>query len=531
MNLELPSPASSSVSRLFIGVFIAVILVLFAVRNLPWHLDDLDQAKQAFVSYDMVENNHWLIQNTPRDEIATKPPLQGWMSAGLYLVAGGHGWEIAWRLPVFVAALLILRQLWRTGGELYGNAIGSILAAGTFALNSYVPRLATLVRTDMLLATFIFFTGWIILEKLRTGAPWTWKDRLATCLLLLGSTLTKGPIAYAFLLPGIIVYLLLARKRELPRDVFCGWLWWILPLALFGVWLILGLNVPGFKEQVIYKEFLGRFSVGASAQHHNSYPGDYTVHLVGLTLPWSALFVALLAALLLKKSIRRILWDDHLFLWLACWAVGGLVFMEFVPSKRFDRILPVLPPLALLLARAARHLPDDAVFGWPRTRLVEGIAIAGMFGACGYTAAKIIEAHRNHARVLVQFGEKVRSIVKDNREQLAIVHVRDEGLLMYCGARRYTGRPEAVRLWENGQIDWMIVGKGDFEKLPDKFRDFEIMAETPTLPEKADEYRLLRRVANQQLPGVSIPNSNSAPSRRTEKARGAPDWHPPSKLQ
>jgi 4-amino-4-deoxy-L-arabinose transferase-like glycosyltransferase len=506
---------------------IGVILLLFAVRNLPWHLDDLDQAKQAFVSYQMIESGQWMVQNTPRGEIATKPPLQGWISAGLYLAMGGHGWEFAWRLPVFIAALLILRQMWRTGGELYGNVFGSILAAGAFALNSYVPRIATLVRNDMLLTAFIFFTGWIILEKLRTETPWNWKDRLTLCLLLFGSMLTKGPIAYAFLLPGIILYLLLTRKRDVPRNVFCGWFWWLIPLAVFGGWVAAGMAVPEFKEQVIYKEFLGRFTVGATAQHNNAPPGYYTYHLLVRTLPWSVILIALLFA----KPVRRAIRQDHLLLWLACWSIGGLLFMEFVPSKRFDRILPVLPPLALLLARAARHLPESAAFSWPRTRLVEWIAILGMFGACGYTAAEMMRAHRNHARVLVQFGEKVRSMVKDQRERLAIVHVRDEGLLMYCGVRRYTERSMAIWLWEKGRIDWMIVGKGDFEKIQGKLGDLEIAAETPTLPEKADEYRLLRRVTDHQLPGLSIPNSRSSRPRGFEKAGAAPDWGPPSKLQ
>lgn len=527
MSLELPSPAPSFVSKGFVRVFIGVILLLFVVRNLPWHLDDLDQAKQAFVSYQMIESDQWLVQNTPRDEIATKPPLQGWISAGLYLAMGGHGWEFAWRLPVFIAALLILRQLWRTGGELYGNVIGSILAAGTFALNSYVPRLATLVRNDTLLTAFIFFTGWIILEKLRTGAPWNWKSRLALCLLLLGSTLTKGPIAYAFLLPGIVLYLLFTRKRDVPRDIFCGWIWWLLPLVVFGAWVALGMTVPGFKEQVVYKEFLGRFTVGAAAEHHNLPPGYYLFNLIGRTLPWSLLIVAILFV----RSVRRAFQGDPVLIWLACWTVGGLLFMEFVPSKRFDRILPLLPPLALLLARAARHLPETAIFALPRTRLVEGIAIVGMFGACGYTAAEIIDAHRNHARELVHFGEKVRSIVKDQRERLAIVHVRDEGLLMYCGVGRYTERPKAIWLWEKGLIDWLIVGKGDFEKVREKLRNYEVVAETPILPEKADEYRLVRRLENQQLPGVSMPNPESSRSRGFEKASSGPDWGPPTKLQ
>ena len=526
MSLDLPSPAPPLVSGRFIGVFVAAILVLFSVRNLPWHLDDLDQAKQAFVSYQMIENGAWLVQNTPRGEIATKPPLQGWISAGLYLAAGGRGWEFAWRLPVFVAALLILRQLWRTGGALYGNVLGSILAAGTFALNSFVPRLATLVRNDMLLTAFIFFTGWVILEKLRKDVPWTWKSRLALCLLLLGSTLTKGPIAYAFLLPGIVIYSWIARRRQLPGGLFCGWIWWLLPLVFFGVWVALGMAVPGFTEQVVYKEFLGRFTVGASAQHHNLPPGYYTLNLLGRAFPWSIA----LAAIFFVKPVRRALGHDPVLLWLACWFAGGLIFMEFVPSKRFDRILPVLPPLALLFARAASHLPETALLSSPRPRLTEGLAILGIFGATAYSAAEMMRAFRNDSRALVHFGSEVKSLVGAHPERLAITPVRDEGLLMYCGADGYTERSMALWLWEERKVDWLVAGSGDFEKLRDKIRNFEVAVETPTLPVKADRYRLMRRIPDQQLPGLSTPNSNSSRSRGFEKAKGAPDWGPPSKL-
>ena len=34
--------------------------LLFLTTNLPWHLDDYDQAKQAFTSLEMVHEGHWL---------------------------------------------------------------------------------------------------------------------------------------------------------------------------------------------------------------------------------------------------------------------------------------------------------------------------------------------------------------------------------------------------------------------------------------------------------------------------------------
>ena len=36
--------------------------------------------------------------------------------------------------------------------------------------------------------------------------------------------------------------------------------------------------------------------------------------------------------------------------WLLCWSIGGLIVMSLIPSKRVDRIFPVIPPLCLLLA-------------------------------------------------------------------------------------------------------------------------------------------------------------------------------------
>src|SRR5215212_9898949 len=82
-----------------------VALALFVIANLPWQLDDYDQAKQAFTSFQMVTEGHWLYQTTPHERLATKPPLVGWTSAALYSVT--RSWDIAWRLPSLLSAAAI----------------------------------------------------------------------------------------------------------------------------------------------------------------------------------------------------------------------------------------------------------------------------------------------------------------------------------------------------------------------------------------------------------------------------------------
>src|SRR3954451_23577031 len=88
-----------------------VILVLFVVTNLPWNLDDKDQAKQAFTSFEMVEQGHWWFQHTPTGKVATKPPLAGWISAGVFYASRNSSWDLAWRFPGFLCGLLTLRIL------------------------------------------------------------------------------------------------------------------------------------------------------------------------------------------------------------------------------------------------------------------------------------------------------------------------------------------------------------------------------------------------------------------------------------
>ena len=101
--------------RRTIWVVATLIILLFAIANLPWQLDDYDQAKQAFTSFEMVKEGHWLYQHTPHERVATKPPLVGWISAAIFAVT--RSWEIAWRLPSLFAALALALVLFRAARD------------------------------------------------------------------------------------------------------------------------------------------------------------------------------------------------------------------------------------------------------------------------------------------------------------------------------------------------------------------------------------------------------------------------------
>src|SRR5215469_7762672 len=201
-------------------VIAALIAVLFVTANLPWQLDDYDQAKQAFTSFEMVKEGHWLYQRTPHEAVATKPPLVGWISATLFALT--RSWEIAWRLPSLLTAVVLAIVLVRATKDAYGS-IPALIALSAFGFNLLSPRLATLVRTDMPLAFVIFLIGLLIWQKIRARTEWKLRDQIYIFVLLTAAMLIKGPIVYAFLLPGIALF----AWRSLNGHAWPGWWPWI----------------------------------------------------------------------------------------------------------------------------------------------------------------------------------------------------------------------------------------------------------------------------------------------------------------
>src|SRR5918996_1780376 len=191
-------------------------MLLFAIANLPWQLDDYDQAKQAFTSFEMIKDGRWFYEQTPREHVATKPPLVGWLSAGLFSLT--RSWEVAWRLPSLLAAIAISILLFRAASLAYGTIAG-VIALSAFGLNLLSPRLATLVRTDMPLALVIFLIGLLIWQKIREQEAWEPRDRIYIFALLTVAMLIKGPIVYAFLLPGIALFQWRSRRHAVVAGV------------------------------------------------------------------------------------------------------------------------------------------------------------------------------------------------------------------------------------------------------------------------------------------------------------------------
>ncbi len=442
---------------------LALAIVLFAIANLPWHLDDYDQAKQAFTSFEMVERGHWFYQHTPNWWVATKPPLIGWISAGFFAIT--RSWEVAWRLPSFLAAVALLALLTRAA-SVYGP-VAALIAACAYSFNLFVPRLASLVRTDMPLALVLFAIGWLIWKKIRKRAAWTTRDRILLFLLLSAGMLIKGPIVYAFLLPGIIAFEWRQRKTDAAGTAWSGWLPWLVSFLVFLVWVAGGvLFAPEFSEHVVLREFAGRFS----DEMHRPQPFYfYLAHLLHRFAPWSLLLIGLAFAELKRNprgstDSRAVTLSPETF-WLVSWILGGLLLMSCIPSKRIDRIFPVVPPLCLILAAAIAEFRENEKRRFFIDRCCVAIIVLAAVMITGYTGRKILIAHREHWDAFASFGRAVVKQVAEHGWRYGVLGGEDEGMLLYVRATEFIEPDEAAALWNAARVNALVVPDDEMEEL------------------------------------------------------------------
>jgi 4-amino-4-deoxy-L-arabinose transferase-like glycosyltransferase len=490
--MELSWPANFLENRRTVWIVGAFMIASFLIANLPWQLDDYDQAKQAFTSFEMIKEGRWFYQQTPHAHVATKPPLIGWISAGLFELT--RSWDLGWRLPSFLTAVAISILLFRAAVVAYGS-VAALIALSAFGLNLLSPRLATLVRTDMPLTLIIFLIGLLIWQKVRHGEPWNKRDRLLVFVLLTGAMLIKGPIVWAFLLPGIGIFEWRQRSNNGP-SAWSGWWPWVASLGVFLLWVLGGIVFQrGFFDEVVMREFVARFGETI----HRSQPiYFYLPHLLHKFLPWSALVIAGAVLSLrsrrwkIRAAFREI--SPETF-WLLCWSLGGLVAMSLIPSKRVDRILPVLPPLCLLLAaqmgnrygscshgsvsRSSKnsdadlsgHRPVATENGVTRTRVYRWSAVALLLSILvtgGYTISKVVSGYRNHRDALVIFGREVRHQAEIHHWRYEAISAKDEGLLLYLQKTHFIAPNRAIGEWNGGNLDALVVSS---EEAPTLMRD------------------------------------------------------------
>jgi hypothetical protein len=232
---------------------------------------------------------------------------------------------------------------------------------------------------------------------------------------------------------------------------------------------------PGFFDEVVIREFLGRFG---ETIHRPQPLYFYLPHLVHKFAPWSILLTIIAIFDLASRrwrigtAFREISPDTF---WLLCWSLGGLIVMSLIPSKRVDRIFPVIPPLCLLLAaqignrgpcsqgsvsRVSTSVDLDltgdrsvaAIYRWTAATVIFSIFFTG-----SYATWKVVTGYRDHRDALAVFGCDVRREAESRHWRYEVVSTKDEGLLLYLEKTHYIKPDRAVAEWNAGNLDALVA--------------------------------------------------------------------------
>lgn len=343
-----------------------------------------DEGRYVSVAWEMLSSGNWLYPTLDGLPFFHKPPLFYWITAASLGVFGTHEW--AGRLaPLFGAGIAAF--------TLYGFALrqkGTTVARWSLLILVTQPFFfggAQFANLDMLVAGLISATILLAVEAgLNAERNKPYKGLLAGAYLgaALGF-LAKGLIGPV--LPGLVLLAWLAWNRRL---VLLRQLVWVPGLIVFLVvaapWVI--------AMQVRFPEFLNYFFVYnqfqrfAESGFNNPLPfWFYPPVILLLILPWSwwlpAAWKRTERDVETKPTIRSLMW---------IWPAVIVGFFSIPSSKLVGYVLPVLPPLAYLIA-------DGLVRKWggaSNPRLLKGFAIVAGVVCLSAIAANNVFNHKTN---------------------------------------------------------------------------------------------------------------------------------------
>lgn len=327
------------------AVLLALVLALLAFRLGAVPLVGPDEPRYTRVAVEMHRAGEWVTPTLQGEPWLEKTPLFYWLAGGAFSVLGET--EAAARVPSVLATVLLVGATALFGARLYGPAAGlhAGFVAGTSVLPFVYGRAASM---DMLLAAAV--TAAIGLAGLRVlGLAGRRAAVLAAAAAGL-ATLAKGPLGLVLPVLVLAAYLAITREGRWLRDL----------LSLRGAAAFLVVAAPWYAAILLDQ---GRRFIDVFILNHNVERFTTTIHrhpgpiwfylpvlLVGL-FPWSGLSVPALVRIEPRASQR----DLFVLLWL----VLPLVFFSLAGSKLPGYILPCVPPLAILMGRAADRLVTE----------------------------------------------------------------------------------------------------------------------------------------------------------------------------
>jgi 4-amino-4-deoxy-L-arabinose transferase-like glycosyltransferase len=314
------------------------VLALFTRPLFP-----MDETRYVAVAWEMWQRGDFLVPYLNGEPYSHKPPLFFWLvHAGWWLFGVNEWWPRSIAplasLGALVATAWLAARLWPQD-DATRRLVPWVLFGSVFWTAFY-----SWVQMDMLLVLFtVMAMLGIVAAAQGRGSGWL----LVAVATGLG-VLAKGPVILLQVLPVALLAPLWMGTR--PRRSWVAWYGGILASLLLAAAIVLGWALPAaqaggeaYRQEILWGQTADRLV--QSFAH---------AHPVWWYLPWLPVMAApwILLPWLWRRVISAGVLQDPGGRFCLVWLVSAVVLLSLVSGKQAKYLLPLVPALTLLLARA-----------------------------------------------------------------------------------------------------------------------------------------------------------------------------------
>lgn len=324
----------------------AAILIFFCFMLGCRALSVPDEARYTEIPREMLFLHDFITPHLDGVKYFEKPPLLYWIQAGMIALFGINEWAL--RLPTAILAMFGCLSVYSAGRFLFNRSAG-ILAALLLASSPLYFAMAHSITLDMTVSVWLTITllSFIAAIDLPIGSA----ARRNLCWLMFVAAafavLTKGLIGILF--PGMICFtwlLIFNRWKDLLHLHLISGL--IIFLLITLPWHILvQLKNPEFFQFYFIEQHFTRYLTKAMGRYQPVW-WFVPILIIGI-FPWIVFLCQAIAASVKTTWQNRS--QKHREIFLLIWAAEIFIFFSLSHSKLIPYIVPVLPPLAILLAK------------------------------------------------------------------------------------------------------------------------------------------------------------------------------------
>ncbi len=315
-----------------------------------------DEIRYANVYEHVANAGKWIVLYLNGVPYPDKPPVYFWLLAALHPLVG----EASPKLFMLGAAVSGLLFVWATYllARVTGEDKKTSLAAGLVLLTTFFTvGMMHYSRMDLLFATFITLSHLCLLKGWQKESAFGW---IVAGFALAGiATLTKGPLGLAFPILSTVLFTIwrLRFKRLLGWDVAIGF-GVMVSVCLAWVAAAYFTEDPDYLRNIFQQQIVKR---ATDTWHHGQPWWFYFGAFAGIMTPWTLLLVTVPWERLFGLQFYKNLWATRqpermgtAYLWITL--LSGFALLSAVSIKLPVYLMPLLPPLAILMARGLMRL-------------------------------------------------------------------------------------------------------------------------------------------------------------------------------